>query len=34
LDIVEILMQDRCMFCAECTIGLEILLDPPDGTPR
>jgi hypothetical protein len=23
-----------CTVCAECTIGLEILLDAPDGTPR
>jgi hypothetical protein len=34
LDIVEIMLQDRCMFCVECTIGFEIILDPPDGTPR
>ena len=25
---------DRCMVCAECTIGSEIILDAPDGTPR
>ena len=24
---------DRCMVCAERTIGLEIILDAPDGTP-
>jgi hypothetical protein len=30
LEIVLILMQDRCMVCAECTIGV---LDAPDGTP-
>ena len=34
LDIVLILTQDRCAVCAECTIGLEIILDAPDGTPR
>ena len=34
LEIVLILMQDWCMVCAECTIGLEIVLDAPDGTPR
>jgi hypothetical protein len=34
LEIVLILTQDRCMVCAECTIGLEIILDTPDGTPR
>jgi hypothetical protein len=32
-DIV-ILTQDRCIVCAECTKGLEIILDAPDGTPR
>jgi hypothetical protein len=25
--------QDRCMFCAKCTIGLEIILDTLDGSP-
>ena len=34
LDIVLILMQDRCMVCMERTIGSEIILDAPDGTPR
>ena len=24
---------DRCMVCAEHTIGSEIILDAPDGTP-
>jgi hypothetical protein len=24
---------DRCMVCAKCTIGLEIVLDAPDRTP-
>jgi hypothetical protein len=32
--IVIIKMQDRCMVCAEHFIGLEIILDAPDGTPR
>jgi hypothetical protein len=32
LEIVLILTQDRCMVCAEHTIGLEIILDTPDGT--
>jgi hypothetical protein len=27
------LTQYRCMLCAECTIGLDIILDGPDGTP-
>ena len=34
LEIVVILMQDRCTVCIECTIGSEIVLDTPDGTPR
>ena len=33
-DIVLILMQDRCTVCVERTIGSEIVLDAPDGTPR
>ena len=27
-------VQDRCMVCARCTIGSEIILDAPDGTTR
>jgi hypothetical protein len=27
-------VQDRCTVCAKRTIGLEIVLDAPDGTPR
>jgi hypothetical protein len=34
LEIVIILMQDRCTVCVERTIGSEIVLDAPDGTPR
>jgi hypothetical protein len=34
LEIVLILTQDRCIVYAERTIGLEIILDTPDGTPR
>ena len=34
LKIVLILMQDRSTVCVVRTIGLEILLDAPDGTPR
>ena len=34
LEIVLILMQDRCMVCAERTIGLENVLDAPDGSAR
>jgi hypothetical protein len=33
LEIVLILTQDRCMVCAYHTIGSEIVLDTPDGTP-
>jgi hypothetical protein len=34
LETVFELVQDRCTVCAERTIGLEIILDTPDGTPR
>ena len=34
LEIVLVLVQDRCTVCAEHTIGSEIILDAPDGTPR
>ena len=34
LEVVLILTQDRCPVCAERTIGSEIILDKPDGTPR
>ena len=33
-NIVLILMQDRCTVCEERTIGSEMNLDAPDGTPR
>ena len=33
-NIVLILMQDRGTVCDERTIGSEINLDAPDGTPR
>jgi hypothetical protein len=33
LEIVLILMQDRCMVCTERITGLEIILDAPDGPP-
>ena len=33
-DIVLILMHDRCMVCVQRTIGIEIILDAPDATPR
>ena len=31
LEVVRILMQDRCMVCAERTIGSKNVLDAPDG---
>ena len=34
LMMVLVLVQDRSMVCAERTIGSEIVLDTPDGTPR
>ena len=33
LEIVLLLAQDRCTVCAECTMGMEIILAVPDGTP-
>jgi hypothetical protein len=32
LETVLVSVQYRCMVCAERTIGLEIVLDAPDGT--
>ena len=34
LEIVLILIQDRCMVYAQPTIYLEVILDIPDRTPR
>ena len=34
LEIVLITTQDRCTVCAERTIGMEIILGTPDGTPK
>ena len=34
LETVLVLVQDRGTVCAKQTIGLEIDLDGPDGTPR
>ena len=34
LDMVLVSVQDRCTICAKHTIGLEIVLDAPDGTPK
>ena len=33
-DMVLTLTQDRCTVCVKRTIGSEIILDGPDGTPR
>jgi hypothetical protein len=32
--VVLVSVQDRCTVCIERTIGLEIILDAPNGTPR
>jgi hypothetical protein len=34
LETVLVSVQDRSVVCAKCTIGLEIVLDEADGTPR
>jgi hypothetical protein len=34
LEMVLVSVQDRCMGCAKHTIGLEIVLEEDDGTPR
>jgi hypothetical protein len=34
LEIVLILTHESCMVCAYRTVGTEIVLDAPDGTPR
>jgi hypothetical protein len=34
LEIVLVSAQDRCVVCPKRTIGSEIILDAPDGTPR
>ena len=34
LETVLMSVQDRCMVCARYTIGLQIILEAPDGTPR
>ena len=34
LEIVLVLVQDRCTVCAKRTIGSDIVKDTPDGTPR
>ena len=34
LEMVLLLVQDRCTVCAHCTIGPDVILDAPDGNPR
>ena len=34
LEIVLVSVQDRCMVCNKRTIGLDIILEAPDETPR
>jgi hypothetical protein len=34
LETLLVLVQDWCTVCAKYTIGSEIILDAPDGTPR
>jgi hypothetical protein len=34
IQIVLILTQDRCTVCVARSIGSEIVLDAPNGTPR
>jgi hypothetical protein len=34
LEIVLVSVQDRSTVCAKRTIGSEIVLDNPNGTPR
>ena len=33
-EIVLVSVEDRCTVCVKRTIGSEIILDAPDGTPR
>ena len=34
LEMVLVLVQDRCTVCAKRAIGSDIVLDAPDGTPK
>ena len=34
LEMVLVLVQDKCTVCAKRTVGSDIVLDTPDGTPR
>ena len=33
LETVLVSVQDGCMVCARCSIGIQIILDAPDETP-
>ena len=34
LEMVLVLVQDKCTVCAKRTVGSDIVLDAPDGTTR
>ena len=34
LEMVLVLMEDRCTVCVKRIIGSDIVKDAPDGTPR
>jgi len=34
LEMVLVLVQDKYTVCAKRTVGSDIVLDAPDGTPR
>ena len=34
LEMVLVLVQDRCTVCTKRSIGTDIVLDAPDGSPR
>ena len=34
LEMLLVLLQDRCTVCAKRTVGLDIFSDAPDGTLR
>ena len=34
LEMVLLLVQERCTVCAQRTIGPDIVYDAPDGNPR
>ena len=34
LEMVLLLVQDRCTVCVQRTIGPDVVLDAPDGNPR